>query len=221
MSASEATYWLREYLSLAGVNVDAGQIGSHSCKTTILTWAGRSTTVTFTPTDRRLLGHHLEPSMRSILTYSREAYTTLYGKVYQMFLKIRSGEFDPDRPAVDRIMDPPQDRSQASEDVQGFAEHETVPDSESSAASEVDLSDDLDLVPHASESTDAFAEFPGVPATALFVRGVSGIVHVVSEDDNFLCGRGTSKNYKCLSELFSVSHHFESCSQCSRAFHSA
>ena len=64
MSASEATYWLREFMEDTLKPGDASKYGSHSCKTTILTWAGRCTQISFSPTERRLLGHHLEANMK-------------------------------------------------------------------------------------------------------------------------------------------------------------
>ena len=38
MSASEATIWLREFLEGATTKFYPDMIGSHSCKTTLLTW---------------------------------------------------------------------------------------------------------------------------------------------------------------------------------------
>ena len=104
MSASEATYWLREFLEETLDSGEALRYGSHSCKTTVLTWAGRCVQIQFTPTERRLLGHHLEANMKSILTYSRESYLTLYSRVLQMFRLMRDGSFDPDLPAIQRVV---------------------------------------------------------------------------------------------------------------------
>ena len=104
LSASEATYWLRDFLSPRFAGSDILPLGSHSCKATILTWAGRRVEIAFTPPERRLLGHHLDPGMKSIMVYSREAYVTLYARVLQMFRLIRSGDFDPDRPAISHMV---------------------------------------------------------------------------------------------------------------------
>ena len=81
MSSSEITYIIRELLQDAADGLDLKQLGSHSAKVTLLTWAGRSTEVQFSHAERRLLGHHLDPGARSMMIYSREAYTSLYGKV--------------------------------------------------------------------------------------------------------------------------------------------
>jgi hypothetical protein len=49
MSASEATYWLREFFGESLEPIQAHRFGSHTCKTTLLTWAGRCVTVAFSP----------------------------------------------------------------------------------------------------------------------------------------------------------------------------
>lgn len=87
------------------------------------------------------MGHHLEPSMKSILTYSRESYTALYSKVLLMFRCMRSGEYDPDLPAIVRVVQLsdaslPQQSSQ-DDDKPSDVFHES--DSESSVASECGL----------------------------------------------------------------------------------
>ena len=87
---SEATCWLREFLNHRFLVEDLFHFGSHSCKTTPLT--GRCTSAPVSAAERRLLGHHFDPAMKSVMVYSREAYTTLYAKVFHMQLQIRPGE---------------------------------------------------------------------------------------------------------------------------------
>ncbi len=41
--------------------------------------------------------------MRSVLVYSREAFTALYSKVLSMFVTIRDGSYNPDMSAVQRV----------------------------------------------------------------------------------------------------------------------
>eukprot|EP00435_Cladocopium_sp_Y103_P067578 s464_g30.t1 len=103
MSASEAACWLREFLDGTIVG-SPSLLGSHSCKATLLTWAGRCLRAGFTPSDRRLLGHHLDPRMKSVLCYSRESFTSLYSKVLTMLRLIRTEDFQPDLPAIDRVV---------------------------------------------------------------------------------------------------------------------
>lgn len=52
----------------AADGADLNQIGSHSAKVTLLTWAGRSSEIQCSHAERRLLGHHLDPGARSMMT---------------------------------------------------------------------------------------------------------------------------------------------------------
>ena len=223
MSASEATYWLREFLTSLADRAEAVKFGSHSCKTTLLTWIGRSTIVQFSAAERRLAGHHLDPGMKSVMCYSREAYTSLYAKILSMVKLIRTNVFNPDLPAVERIV-------QMSKDFQEEPQIE-VPndpvtdgwelDSESSIASEPDLTD-----LGQSEAADSYVpdfislmlDFPGARERDLLVHIMSGIVHVVNEDDVFLCGRRSSINFRQYEAGDENADHYEGCRQCKKVF---
>ena len=106
MSSTEACSYLHDFVSESlevmfprpKVNLD--NLGTHSLKTGLLTMAARSSTVKFSLGERRTLGHHIKPGDRSVLTYSREAYTSLYGKVLACFLEIQTGAFNPDATAL-------------------------------------------------------------------------------------------------------------------------
>ena len=229
MSSSEATCFLREYLAQRFPGENLANYSSHSCKSTLLTWAGRSTMVVFTMPERRILGHHLDPNSKSVLTYSRESYTSLYAKVLLMYIKIRLGEFKPDLRAIDRVLQfaaasesGPElvatgvDVEQAegkSDFVEGPLE---ISDSESSVASDVELAMD-----QTEEGPDkdilGSSDFPGVPPSDMLVHSTSGLVHVVNEDSYLLCGRAASRNYKPLTDV-SFAGHLESCQHCLRIF---
>ena len=101
-----ASWWKRaRYLSLYGTaNFKPELDCPHSCKTTLLTWAGRCVRVPFSSSERRLLGHVLDPSVKSVLCYSRESCAMLYTKVLCMFRMIRAGEFSPDLSAIERVV---------------------------------------------------------------------------------------------------------------------
>lgn len=118
-------------------------------------------------------GHHLEPNMKSVLVYSREAFTTLYSKILAMFVTIREGSFDPDVSAVRRV------------EGQLHAQPVEVPDIPEQQPDQMDESDDSDTS-MASEMcvedfmVDEFSEettidcFPKIPSSSLFVHRVSG-----------------------------------------------
>ncbi|CAE7460556.1 unnamed protein product, partial [Symbiodinium necroappetens] len=97
----EATNYLREALISMGCHPDEVMgYGSHSMKSTVLTWCGRSSLIQFSEPEQRALGHHLDPSSKSPLTYSREYYLKLYAKVLAVFDSIRQGHFCPDLPGA-------------------------------------------------------------------------------------------------------------------------
>ena len=223
MSASEATCWLREFLSDIIKPSNAFQYGSHSCKTTVLTWAGRCTQVPFSPAERRLLGHHLERDMKSIMTYSRESYTNLYSRVLMMFRLIRSGEFNPDMSALERVvlLSDSVGETNMAETLQPHVEQVDNSDSESSVASETGEAGEECFAPVASSSqelTSLFPDFPGVPESSLMVHKTSGLVHAMNEDGFLMCGRLPSINFKMYSTLVVDRNLCEGCSQCKRAF---
>lgn len=221
MSASEATAWMREFLGLT--SAQASQYGSHSCKTTLLTWAGRCTQINMSHVERRLLGHHMDPGTKSMLCYSKESFTNLYARVLQMFRLIRSGEFKPDESALSRIIN----MSQAAdlEPEVGHADEVVAPvsDSESSIASEGSIHPDMSGQPVGDEGATPklvtlMPGFPGVPESSLRVHKVSGLVHVVNEDDTLACGRSMSANFILYARTVGSRQHLEGCRQCIRAF---
>lgn len=218
MSASEATAWLRDFLE-GTANFKPELVGSHSCKSTLLTWAGRSIRVAFTPGERRLLGHHLDPGMKSVMCYSREGFTTLYAKVLSMFRLIRTGEYNPDLPAVARVV---QLADVAGDELQPGAsegaEELNLSDSDSSVASyEHGFEEQRDEQQAETSCISLFPSFPGVPESDLYVHNLSGLVHVVNEDDVMLCGRPTSANFRPYTKV-SERGHLASCRQCLRSF---
>ena len=96
MSTDEAGDFLLDLLARANASPELGaSVGTHSCKATLLTWTTWSPIVVFSPKEQRHLSHHLKRG-QSTLTYSREYFVTLSGKVLAMFRTIRSGKFNPD-----------------------------------------------------------------------------------------------------------------------------
>ena len=111
MSSSEAGGYLQDFVEEVKAlmepfpKVDIRNLGTHSLKTGLLTMAARSTSIKFSMSERRTLGHHIKPGDRSVLTYSREAYTSLYAKILACFREIQLGTFRPDSTALERIID--------------------------------------------------------------------------------------------------------------------
>ena len=102
MGAGEASSYLAEILE--GTEEEGQRIGTHSLKVTLLTWASRSTVVRLSKNERLLLGHHIAPGVKSMVTYSREGYTSLIGKVLALYRSIRCGMFNPDLQPAARVL---------------------------------------------------------------------------------------------------------------------
>ena len=79
-------------------NIQDELFGSHnSLKSTLLTWAGKSSPITFGlwQVASKIVGSSCRPK-EQVHARVLEAYTTLYGRVWAMFDSIRSSQFDPD-----------------------------------------------------------------------------------------------------------------------------
>ena len=172
------------------------------------------------------MGHHVEPSLKSMLIYSRESYTALYAKVMKLFTLIRSREFQPDLPAIDRvegeISEAPNATSafaETSEPVSGSMASQgniLIEDSDSSEGSDTEMNC-LTLQKRAISTLSGDPAFPGVPVSAFKIHCRSGLRHVMNEDSFLLCGRQMSSNFKGMDEVSSSSH-IENCSQCLKIF---
>lgn len=223
MSASEGTGWLRDFLHRALSDWEPSKYGSHSCKTTVLTWSGRCHAVPFSPSERRLLGHHLDPGMKSVATYARESYTLLYGKVLKMYTLIRDGSFVPDLPAVERVVQ----FAHNSVDQLSHPVFEQPEQTQDDSGSESSVASVLELVEESKEwqtetpsCVSLFPDFAGAPESALLVHRTSGVVHVANEDDFFTCGRKITANFVSYNTARNLRDHLDGCVQCRRAFQS-
>ena len=176
------------------------------------------------------MGHHVEPSLKSMLIYSRESYTTLHAKVMKLFTLIRSREFQPDLPAIDRVLQYVEGEiSEAPNATSAFAETSEpvsgsmasqgsilIEDSDSSEGSDTELNC-LTLQKQTASTVSEGPAFPGVPVSAFKIHCRSGLRHVMNEDSFLLCGRQMSSNFKGMDEVSSSSH-IENCSQCLKIF---
>ena len=101
MTTCEATCWMHELLEPEIGAANALRFFSHSCKATILTWAGMCNL--FTREERTLLGHHVEAQTRSSTTYNRDSQVLLQYKVATMINLVKSGKLKPDASRSERL----------------------------------------------------------------------------------------------------------------------
>eukprot|EP00435_Cladocopium_sp_Y103_P032999 s3071_g8.t1 len=224
MSSTEATGYLVDFITEIlplmgeGYKIDLKALGTHSLKTGLLTMASRSTNVQFSLSDRRVLGHHIAPGDRSALTYSREAYTALYGKVLACFRDIQNGLFDPDASPLARILEAaghlaevkPHSAPFPAGDLQAeFTEDICEISSESSeeAFDLVEVCDDGSQKPKR-------CPFPASGSWECIVHKKSGIVHCLQSSTFTFCGRPYSANYVKLDEA--IIEDMECCILCGK-----
>jgi hypothetical protein len=97
-------------------------------------------------------------------------------------------------------------------------EPETLSDSDSSLASVGDFNLDENFEGEMDDRVvSLFPAFPGVPETALMVHNISGLVHIVNEDDILSCGRPTSAHFGQYRKV-PDRENLAACRQCLRAF---
>ncbi|CAE7300217.1 kptA [Symbiodinium sp. KB8] len=183
IDAAQATFFLQEFLMKAGIGqAEALKRTSHSLKATLTTWASRCPTVAFSRAEQRLLGHHMKPKDRSPLTYSRQAFTSLYGKVLLMFRHIRDGKYDPDLNEVGRIVEVAKAGSASAEQGGGLSNNPGVQVDSSSSGESSDGSGDRES--EAAGGEDPLRRVPfrdPVDHSLLKVHRLSGIVHHLKE----------------------------------------
>ena len=212
MSSTEACGYLQDLVSECLLTmepkpkVNLQNLGTHSLKTGLLTMAARATSVKFSMAERRILGHHIKPGDKSVLTYSRESYTGLYGKILACFMEIQAGNFRPDASALERILETAEAVTSGSRphEDQGLAEAEhgmdTADDpweiSSGSSEEQADLVEEVAV----EEAVTGRTPFPGGQDLQCIVHRKSGIVHCLLTADMTCCGRHLSPNYVALDQ---------------------
>ena len=214
MGSGEATAYLRDFLTAIGLPCDSA--GTHSLKTTLLTWASRSIAVSFTENERLHLGHHAAPDTKSMLVYSREAYSKLYAKVVAMFRTMTEGGFNPDLPPAQRI-EHTADSLLRDEVRPSFPGPANPPDAELSASSGESDGGDLEVGPAQARPEVVRAMFPERLASDVSVHSYSGISHVMKDERRLWCNRPVNANYLPFAEAGVAAQHPTPCHQCSRA----
>ena len=94
IEAGQLTEWMRHLLELLGVDrADLTNVGSHSCKATLLSIAAKAG---MAKEMRRTLGAHAVPGDKSVEAYSRDNLAAPLRELAKLLRVIRTGGFDPD-----------------------------------------------------------------------------------------------------------------------------
>jgi hypothetical protein len=198
MSSGEATCWIRELLAANQVQ-QAWKFSSHSCKCTLLTWAGMCTL--FTREERTLLGHHVEPQTRSSTIYNRDSQILLQYKVLKLINLIRTGKLKPDVSRAERLSMMVQKGTKPLDEE--VAEHWQDPDIEASDEDSQDV--DLDEIGEPQSGLDDALESTRDPVPldghdlTWYMHAFTGVVHAahnasVGDEQRLLCGRAITVN---------------------------
>lgn len=197
MSTGEAVLFLREMLLGSGFPIEeVMQIGCHSLKTTLLAWSAMYGKMSLS--DRRLLGHHLDPGSVSAVTYARDELTRLQVEVQMMLRAIRHKHFSPDESRVERVL-------------------RALPANSDSEAGSEDVCDhDLQRANPLDSAKPRVGDIDPELADCR-VHRFSGVCHYMSDAFKFFCGRKVTRNYEILEAELDIQE-MPFCTQCSTAF---
>ena len=211
MTTGEACTFLREFLSMAGGEIEQDACTTHSCKATLLSWMSKANALNFE--DRRLLGHHIPQGSASVLTYSRDEETRLHAEVYKVLDSIKADHFQPDLSRVERLRN-----------LVGFAAEEDVSEGEDEAfyessleAEDPEVEDVLDIQhPEPNESNEEVVRDINFDPDVFRRHKITSVLHILADDDHkFLCGRAATSNYDELEPHHDLSS-LPFCQQCNR-----
>ena len=157
-----------------------------------------------------------------MMVYSREAFTSLYGKVLAMFQSIQAGKFDPDLAAPDRILavaaaETPVPATPRPDSVVPSLAHQgnlTPPSSDSEASSgHSSLASDF-------EQATKPARGPAAEDAQILIHRVSGVAHYPDPSRHgavTLCGRKVTANYTAPKRVSLDDGETECCLVCGSA----
>ena len=211
MTTAEATAHLRDYLVSMEVPVfEANKYTSHSLKATALSWLAKYGVDVET---RRLMGHHLHPTLKSVVTYSRDTLIHGHSMLSIIIDDIISNTFDPDasrdvmleqiknhkrarmievNPKLDQATSSSSSARQPEEFIDVYPEpsdSEDIADDELQTA----LRDAQDL--WANMSPDSHQSFVLPDDVQYMQHVVYGTVHIRKNSQLFKCGRVISSNF--------------------------
>ena len=184
-TAGVAASWLRGTLQSLGFAArDISPIGTHSCKTTTLSWASKAGLSTAT---RRALGSHSASDDKMVLVYSRDAMSAPVRELESVIKDVREGRFRPD-----------ETRSGFFRSDEELEESGT----ESSCNEEDDVEDQANLDEAIDLYVQPWSEVDGAGQAGAPVarHKVSRMIHAIADEagDRSRCGKALNANYATL-----------------------
>lgn len=187
LSCEAGGEWLRALLKSVPSKTQKVRIGTHSCKSTVLSMAAK---FGMQPAARRLLGYHSAGRDKSMLVYSRDAMSWPIRLMENMLQEIMGGSFCPD--ASRNGYFPHKGAAEVPEDSK---DHESTSSSgDSQDEEEFDHSGDEAALEQLAGSWGPLGDASG---TVCFRHKVSRCIHAVADEAGqmFRCGRMINVQY--------------------------
>ena len=201
LSAEAASSWLRTLLK-AHPSFDRSresQIGTHSCKATLLSWLAKYGCDAET---RKLMGYHVHDKMSTMLIYGRDNTSAGLRKIQEVIDEVVDGAFMPDatRSGMFRLAS-----NDESADDRNSSPKVHQPDLDTSSSSE-DSADEDSPEHDAGERAEqllmgdwsAGVDVSKLPELSEFYRHkISRFIHLSDEEDHpkLMCGRDINASY--------------------------
>ena len=196
MTTAEGCYWLRDFLFMSGMTESkAGLFSCHSLKATALSWVTKAGVMS--SLEKKIMGHHWDSENAMPLTYSRDALCEVMVKLYRVISCIKSGQFDPDASRAERVAAATAGQIVLPADTPEM-DQQSEPEDAEEHDSDVDEADfHLALEEVASPAADDHFRpaFPDVSLDSCVQHKISGIIHMIRDDDSLVCGRRLSANF--------------------------
>ena len=196
ITAGAAADWLRRILTALHFDLSLHNLGTHSAKTTTLSWTAKHGT----PLDiRQLLGYHTIGG--SVLVYSRDALSEPLRALSSVISDIRLGRFFPDNTRSGYF--PDRDAPERLDVGFDSSSSEASSDSEDSQDEE-DNFEDMELTEGAVDSVvGEWSEYSSVQALGLdaepdmFRNNSTRYIHLAADEggSHFRCGRAVNSHY--------------------------
>ena len=160
------------------------------------------------------MGHHVDPSSKSPLTYGRENLISIQAIVAGLLWRIQNGSFDPDAPRA-QLIETELEAIIAEIDRHQLPMPADAPDDICEGLVEEDEDFDAEVMDVQASLCEAtpptYLDAERVAGRAM-QHSTSGIIHVLGPDQKFLCGRSVSKSYGHLES--GVALQWPLCRQC-------
>ena len=177
---------------------DLQNIGAHSLKATMLSWAAK---LGLPRSTRRLLGYHIDPTDRAVETYSRDVLAQPLRDLSDVIAKVACGKFEPDASRSGLLVP-------------------SVTATPPEAPPAVDIPDTCSTSSSSQSSSSSVCSEDGAPEQgepgdeSIIVNTRTGFIHLLLEEGVLCCHKQFPKAFKTLGSLPTEMGTWKMCSRC-------